>query len=98
MSDYYDDDVYFNNPIDYLPNLNDDYYLPRLRKAVTIVLVTGQGAYESPERSVQMAEILRSKGIPCILDLWGHDVSHDWEWWRKMLDHYLNTLVPHART
>src|SRR5918993_1061008 len=22
-----DDNVYFNNPVDYLPNLNDDYYL-----------------------------------------------------------------------
>ena len=29
---YYDDNVYFNNPADYLPNLNDDYYLPILQK------------------------------------------------------------------
>jgi esterase/lipase superfamily enzyme len=94
MSDYYDDDVYFNNPVDYLPNLNDAHYLPRLREDVTIVLVTGQGAYENPGRSVQMADILRSKGIPCTLDLWGHDVDHDWPWWRKMLPYYLDKLVP----
>ncbi|MCK6691059.1 MAG: esterase, partial [Thermoanaerobaculia bacterium] len=27
---YFDEDVYFNSPTHYLPNLNDDYNLPRL--------------------------------------------------------------------
>jgi esterase/lipase superfamily enzyme len=93
LSGYYDDDIYFNNPVDYLPNLDDDEFLPCLRDSVIIVLVTGQGAYESPGRSVQMAEILRSKGIPCTLDLWGHDVAHDWPWWRRMLDYYLGKVI-----
>ncbi len=93
LPDYYDDDVYFNNPVDYLPNLADPRYLTPLREEIAIVLVTGQGSWENPGRSVQMAEILRSKGIPCTLDLWGRDVAHDWPWWRKMLDHYLGKLV-----
>jgi esterase/lipase superfamily enzyme len=92
-SEYYDEDLYFNNPVDYVPNLNDEHYLGRLRNDVTIVLVTGQGRWESPGRSLQMADILRSKGIPCTLELWGHDVDHDWPWWRKMLPYYLNQLV-----
>ena len=54
LDGYYDDDIYYNNPVDYMPNLNDDVFLPRLRDSVAIVLITGQGAYESPGRSVQM--------------------------------------------
>ena len=33
LDGYYDDNVFFNNPADYLPGLNDDHYLPILRQA-----------------------------------------------------------------
>jgi esterase/lipase superfamily enzyme len=89
---YSDDNVYFNNPVDYLPGLNDDHYLPLLRRAEVIVIVTGQGKWEDPERSRQLSRILNSKGIPHTLDLWGHDVDHDWPWWRKMLDYYIDKI------
>ncbi len=90
---YYDDNVYFNNPDMYLRNLNDDYHLPRLRKADSIVIVTGQGAFEAPDRSREFSALLHSKGIPHRLEVWGHDVNHDWVWWRKMLPHYLSEFV-----
>jgi len=89
LENYFDDNVYFNNPMMYLKNLDDDYYLPLLRKADSIVLVTGQGAYEAPERSIEFSALLHMRGIPHILDLWGHDVNHDWVWWRRMLPYYL---------
>ena len=89
---YTDDNVYFNNPIHYLSNLNDDYHLPLLKRADAIFILSGQGAYEAPERSRQLSELLSSKGIPHTLDLWGHDVNHDWPWWRKMLPYYLDKL------
>jgi esterase/lipase superfamily enzyme len=89
---YNDDNVYFNNPMDYLKNLNDDFHLPLLKRADAIFILSGQGAYEAPERSRQLAELLSSKGIPHTLDLWGHDVNHDWPWWRKMLPYYLDKL------
>lgn len=89
LKDYYDNNVYFNNPAQYLANLDDDHYLPILQKADSIVIVTGQGAFEAPERSKDLSKILHSKGIPHLLELWGHDVKHDWDWWRKMLPHYL---------
>ena len=92
LKGYQDDNVYFNNPVDYLSNLTDDHYLPMLRRAEAIVIVTGQGAYEAPERSRHLSEILSSKGIPHALELWGHDVNHDWPWWRKMLPFYLDKL------
>lgn len=90
---YYDDNVYFNNPIDYLPNLNDGHILATLRQADAIFLMSGQGAYEAPERSQELSDILNAKGIPHTLDLWGKDVNHDWPWWRKMLPHTLGKLV-----
>src|SRR3954469_15957114 len=35
---YADDNVYFNNPIQYLSNLNDDYHLPLLHRADAIYI------------------------------------------------------------
>jgi esterase/lipase superfamily enzyme len=93
MQGHYDDNVYFNNPVDYLSNLSDDQNLATLRQADAIVLMSGQGAYEAPERSRQLSEILNAKGIPHTLDLWGADVNHDWPWWRKMLPHALGRLL-----
>lgn len=92
LGGYSDDNVYFNNPVEYLSNLNDDYYWPRLCHADAIFIVTGQGAYEAPDRSRHLSQILSSKGIPHHLELWGHDVTHDWPWWRKMLPYYLGKL------
>jgi esterase/lipase superfamily enzyme len=89
LYDYYDNNVYFNNPMDYLRNLNDDYYLPLLQKADSIVITTGQGSYEAPDRSRDFSNLLNSKGIPHVLDVWGYDVNHDWVWWRKMLPYFL---------
>jgi esterase/lipase superfamily enzyme len=90
---HYDDNVYFNNPTDYLSNLNDDFHLPLLQKADAIVILSGQGAYEAPDRSRALSDILNSKGIPHTLDLWGEDVNHDWPWWRKMLPYWLERLL-----
>lgn len=89
---FHNDDVYFNNPMEYLKHLNDDYYLPLLRHRSKLYITTGQGAYEAPERSKDLAGLLRSKGIPCTLDLWGHDIDHDWPTWRSMLQIYIPRL------
>jgi len=94
---YYDDNVYFNNPSMYVKNLNDEHHLPRLQKADSIVIVTGQGDYEAPERSREFSALLHSKGIPHRLDVWGQDVAHDWVWWRKMLPFYLGLFCDNDR-
>jgi len=90
---FYDDNVYFNNPADYLANMNDSYHLPILQRADAIFILSGQGSYEAPERSRHLSDLLRAKNIPHTLDLWGHDVDHDWPWWRKMLPHTLDKLL-----
>lgn len=88
---YYDDNIYFNNPVDYLSNLDDPALLDRIRRC-SITLITGQGAWEMPERTYRLSEILHRKGIPHHLDVWGQDVSHDWPWWCAMYDAYIPRL------
>jgi esterase/lipase superfamily enzyme len=89
---YYDDNVYFNNPVDYLSNMSEGRDLELLRQADAIYILSGQGAYEAPDRSQHLSQVLNAKGIPHTLDLWGPDVNHDWPWWRKMLDYYIGKL------
>jgi esterase/lipase superfamily enzyme len=82
------DDIYFNNPVSFVSNLNGGD-LDILRRHSQIHIVTGRGAYEAPHRSEQLSRVLSQRGIPHNLDMWGFDVNHDWPWWRKMLDHYI---------
>jgi esterase/lipase superfamily enzyme len=88
LKGYSDDNCYFNNPAWYVQGLSGAP-LDLLQRACRIILVSGRGAYEAPEASQRFSEILTSKGIPHVLDFWGHDVNHDWPWWRRMLPHYL---------
>jgi esterase/lipase superfamily enzyme len=93
MNGYSSEDLYFNNPVQYLKNLNDDYFLPTLRNGgKRIIVFTGQGDYEAPERARKLSRILSRKGIPHWLDVWGHDVNHDWPWWRKCVPMYFEKL------
>jgi esterase/lipase superfamily enzyme len=39
-----------------------------------------------------LKHILEQKGIPHLIDFWGHDVNHDWPWWHKMLPYFLDKL------
>ena len=87
-----DDNVYFNNPASYVPHLGGEA-LESLRHRSQIVIVTGQGAWEVPRYSQDFSALLHHKQIPHTLDLWGHDVSHDWPWWRQMLPHYLDRMA-----
>lgn len=93
IGDHVDDSVYFNSPLLFLPGLEDPWYLDRLRLA-RIAIVVGQGAWEDEMLADTRAleAILAAKGIPAIVDYWGHDVDHDWPWWRRMLPHYLERL------
>ena len=58
-----------------------------------IHILSGQGAYEAPDASRRFSRILWEKGIWHNLDLWGHDMPHDWPTWRKMLDHYVDARL-----
>jgi esterase/lipase superfamily enzyme len=86
------DAVYFNNPVDYVQHLQGDH-LGWLRTRASLVLVCGQGQWEDTtgalESTKRFAGLLADKGIPHELDLWGHDVPHDWPSWRAQMSHHL---------
>ncbi|MBK6291132.1 MAG: esterase family protein [Ignavibacteria bacterium] len=88
---YFDEDCYFNSPMDYLPNLTDQYWLNLLRSKHHIHILTGSGNYEDPNASVEFGRILDAKGIPFDLDVWGNDYTHDWPTWRAMLPHVIGS-------
>lgn len=94
IGDYMDDEVYHHTPLAYLPRLGEGRQLDLLRRSQIAVCV-GQGAWEEPmiEDTRALEIILRSKGIPAWIDVWGHDVDHDWPWWRKMLPHFLEVFL-----
>ena len=84
--------VYFNNPMDFVVHLHGDH-LDWLRSRVSILLVCGQGQWEDTTGALDstraFASLLNDKGIRCELDLWGHDVPHDWPSWRNQIAHHL---------
>jgi esterase/lipase superfamily enzyme len=90
------DAVYFNNPIDYVQHLHGDH-LDWLRTRASLVLVCGQGQWEDTtgalESTRHFAGLLGEKGIRHELDLWGHDVPHDWPSWRAQIAHHLPRFV-----
>jgi esterase/lipase superfamily enzyme len=90
------DAVYFNNPLDYVQHLHGDH-LDWLRSRVSLLLVCGQGQWEDTtgalESTKAFAALLADKGIRHELDLWGHDVAHDWPSWRAQISHHLARFV-----
>jgi esterase/lipase superfamily enzyme len=87
-------DVYFNNPMAYVANL-DGEALGRVRSLAHLVLVCGQGPWEEGciEETHQLANLLQAKGISHQRDIWGHDVAHDWNWWRRQARYHLLKAV-----
>ncbi len=77
-------DIYFNNPMAYVPNLEAEH-LARVVDHTHLTLVCGQGQWEEGciEETQAFARILEAKGIAHYRDIWGHDVSHDWIWWQR---------------
>jgi esterase/lipase superfamily enzyme len=88
--------TYFNNPVDYVSHLHGDH-LEWLRSHVSLLLVCGQGQWEDTtgalESTKRFAALLGEKGIQHELDLWGHDVPHDWPSWRRQIAHHLHRFV-----
>lgn len=85
MDGYYDENVYFCNPVDYMPgNKHPDLWKMKI--------VLGAGEWDICLAANQrMADILNHKNIPYWFDFrrWA---KHDWPIWRQMFPHYLSTL------
>lgn len=84
---YYDQYVYFNNPVDYIPNEHEPQRLEHLRR-LDIIMATGREdrLMESAQR---LTGALWAKGIGNALREWD-GWSHDWPFWEKMLTLYIS--------
>jgi len=83
LDGYYDDNCYFNCPPDFLPGLDDDWYLSRYRTNTRMVLATGEQDV-CLEDNLRLGRIMERKQIPHWLDVWGDNTGHDWNWWQSM--------------
>jgi esterase/lipase superfamily enzyme len=90
-SGYNNSDIYFNNPVAFVSNLQGPY-LERVAHHTHLSLVCGQGQWEEGciEETILLGKILAGKGIPHTLDIWGHDSRHDWDWWRRQAWYHLS--------
>ncbi len=91
MDGDYDDNFYFNNPVDDVQGLTDPWYLEHLAKD-EIRLVTGTGPFEDPRPTYQLSGVLWSRGIAHAVDDWGKDGGHDWPFWKRQLDDYVQRM------
>jgi esterase/lipase superfamily enzyme len=90
------DEMYFNNPADYVAGLHGDH-LDWLRSRVSLLLVIGRGRWEDTtgalDQTMRFAGLLAAKGIRHELDVWGEDAPHDWPAWRAQIAHHLPRLA-----
>ena len=87
LDGYNDDSTYFTNLAAFLPGLSDLAYLDPLRAMHPKVIATGA---EDPnvKESVEVARLLREKGIDVWLDIWA-GWAHDWPFWSDMMRKYV---------
>lgn len=82
MDGYYGDDVYYNNPMDFVPNMNQKSLLENVRD-VDFRLVS----FDEDKRkndAIRMENVMRMKFIENELDIWS-DGSDEWKLWPQML-------------
>jgi esterase/lipase superfamily enzyme len=89
MDGAYDDNFYFNNPVDYLSSASDPWLLGNLATC-DIHIATGSGPWEKSDESYRFSRILASRGIRHHLDDWGAMGGHDWPYWKHQMREYLS--------
>lgn len=88
---YYDEQVFYNSPMQYFPGLNDAWFLEKINGSKHIHIFSGSGNYEDPSASRSLSDIFRSKNIFCDIEIWGKEWTHDWPTWRKALPYYIDS-------
>ncbi|TXD52911.1 MULTISPECIES: esterase family protein [unclassified Polaribacter] len=85
LDGYYDDTVFYNNPVDFLPGSTHS-------ELWNMKIILGTSDWDiCLEANKTLAKILTDKNIPFWFDerKWA---EHDWPIWRQMFPHYLSTI------
>lgn len=91
MGGHWDEDFYFNQPVQFVPNLPEGPQLAALRRA-RFVFGLGQ-AHENPDYTWRAANALGGRGIWNRVEVWGDGHGHDWPTWRAMLPRFLGAFA-----
>ncbi len=86
FDDYYDEDIYYNNPNHFLPNLDDDCLLNYLRRMQIVMTVGNEDPFLGS--NVALSEALWTKQVPHELHVW-EGRAHRADDWQKMVQLYL---------
>ncbi len=86
LGGYHNETVYYQNPVDFIPNEHDHWRLEKLRQQ-DIIMVVGNGD-QLVHQNRELAGKLWSKGIGNALREWD-GFAHDWPVWYKMLNMYI---------
>ena len=87
LDGYFDEQVYFTNPLAFLPGLRDERYLKPMRSFQKKVIASGEQDANVSE-AVRVGMLLREKSIDTWLDLWP-GWAHDWPYWQEMMRRYV---------
>ena len=90
---FFDDNCYYNSPVHYLPNLNDNYWLSYLLSRKHIYLASGSGSGENPEKTQELTRILFDKGIHHHTEIWGTEWDKSPRTWIAMLKYFLENKL-----
>jgi esterase/lipase superfamily enzyme len=81
LNGFHNQDAYLNSPLEYLPGLDDPWFLARMRGSYYVLVVGNQDPLF--DQNVKLAHEFGVKEIPHVLDVW-QGFGHDWPWWHKM--------------
>ena len=84
MDGMYDDNFYFNNPVDYMANQNDLF-----STSTGVDPPRDRGRWENSGLTYQFSAVLASRGIAHHLDDWGPKGGHEWPYWHHQMWEYV---------
>lgn len=88
---YYDEDFYFCNPVDYVVNLTDQYFLQHFNSTTRLVMVSGE--YDRYlNHNHRLHKTLTERNIPHRFEVWGVPTTNEPYWHTKQLAWILDIL------
>lgn len=83
---YHDEQIYLNNPMEFIANEHEPHRLDALRR-LDIIMAVGETDY-NVDQNRRLSGLLWSKGIGNALRIWS-GFSHDWPYWKQMIRLYM---------
>lgn len=86
LEGYWDENVYFNMPMQYIPNLNDADKLLDMKQLEVVLAIGQEDVLLDNNRA--LTQILTEKGVNTSLYIWDKE-AHQARSWRQMVANYL---------